>query len=287
MTSPTQQQATQVRVRNSVDQFYPAIQQPVGDAPGRIWAVGAVHGEIYKLEMLHDALAAKLQDGDKIVYLGNLMGYGYDIVEVLNELLRFRCWFMARPPHVHNDDFVVLRGAQEEMFQKLLQIQFAADPQELLEWMLQHGLETTLLGYGTDAAEAFKAAREGTLGLTYWTTDIRRRMKDQPGHETLITKLKRAATTDNNALLFVSSGIDVTKPLVGQTDALWWASKSFDSIDEPYRDYGKIVRGYDPQQRGFVDTDHTYSIDGGSGRGGVLISACLSFEGELLEILTV
>ena len=287
MTSPPQQQATQVRLRNSVEQFYPVIQRPVGGPSGRIWAVGAVHGEIYKLEMLHDALAAKLQPGDRIVYLGNLMGHGYDTVEVLNEILRFRCWFLARPPFVHVDDFIVLRGQQEEMFQKLLQIQFAAEPQELLAWMLEHGLETTLLGYGTDAAAAFKAAREGTLGLTYWTTDIRKRLKEQAGHETLITKLKRAAYADTKSLLFVSAGLDDTKPLVGQTDALWWAPRAFEAISGPYREFGRVVRGYDPEHRGFVETEYTYSLDGGAGRGGVLIAACLGFEGDLLEILTV
>ena len=287
MTTPPQQLATQVRTRNSVEQFYPVIQEPVGDTPGRVWAVGAVHGEIYKLEMLHDALAVKLQPGDRMVYLGNLMGYGYDTVEVLSEVLRFRCWFMARPPLVHPDDFVVLRGRQEEMFQKLLQLQFAADPQELLQWMLKEGVETTLLGYGTDAAEAFKAAREGTLGLTYWTTDIRRRLKEQDGHETLITKLKRAATTSSESLLFVSAGLDETKPLIGQTDALWWAARSFDGITDAYRGFSRVVRGYDPEHRGLVETETTLSIDGGAGRGGILIAACLGFDGELQEILTI
>ena len=72
-----------------------------------------------------------------------------------------------------------------------------------------------------------------------------------------------------------------------ETDALWWAANSFSQIDAPYRDFGRIVRGYDPEQRGFVETEITYSLDGGAGRGGVLIAACLSFDGELLDILTV
>ena len=287
MAAPSHSTTTQVRSRGNVDQFYPVLRKPPPGGTGRLWAVGAVHGEIYKLEMLHDAIAGRLKTGDSMVYLGNYMGFGNDVTEVLTEILRFRCWFLARPPFVHEDDFVMLRGAQEEMFQKLLQIQFAAHPQDLLDWMLHRGLESTLLAYGTDAAEGYKAAREGTLGLTYWTTDIRRHLKAHPGHEILITKLKRAAYTEEGSALFVAAGLDNTKPLQGQADALWWAARSFDTITEPYRGFGKIVRGYDPEGRGLVETDHTISIDGGAGRGGTLIAVCLTRDGAMEDIVTV
>jgi serine/threonine protein phosphatase 1 len=287
MAAPSHSTTTQVRSRGNVDQFYPVLRKPVAGKDGRIWAVGAIHGEIYKLEMLHDAIATRLKPGDCMVYLGNYMGYGYDVTEVLTEILRFRCWFMARPPFVHEDDFVMLRGAQEEMFQKLLQIQFAAHPQDLLDWMLHRGLEATLLAYGTDAAEGYKAAKEGTLGLTYWTTDIRRRLKAHAGQETLVTKLKRAAFTEEETVLFVAAGLDNTKPLQGQADALWWAPRSFEAIDEPYRGFRKVVRGYDPDHRGLVETDYTVSLDAGAGRGGTLMAACLTRNGALEDIVTV
>lgn len=287
MSAPSHSTTTQVRSRSNVDQFYPVLRRSVIETGGRVWAIGAIHGEIYKLEMLHDAIAARLRHGDCMVYLGNYMGFGYDVTEVLTEILRFRCWFLARAPYVHEDDFVMLRGAQEEMFQKLLQIQFAAHPQDLLDWMLHRGLESTLLAYGTDAAEGYKAAKEGTLGLTYWTTDIRRHLKSHPGHETLITKLKRAAYTEEESLLFVAAGLDDTKPLQGQADALWWAARSFDGIEKSYRGFSKIVRGYDPDRRGLVETDCTISIDGGAGRGGTLNAVCLTRSGVLDDILTV
>ncbi len=287
MAAPSHSTTTQVRSRSNVDQFYPILKRAVSDTGGRVWAIGAIHGEIYKLEMLHDAIAARLQPGDSVVYLGNYMGYGNDVTEVLTEMLRFRCWFLARPPFVHEDDFVMLRGAQEEMFQKLLQIQFAAHPQDLLDWMLKRGLESTLLAYGTDAAEGYKAAREGTLGLTYWTTDIRRQLKAHPGHEILITKLKRAAYTEEGSLLFVAAGLDSAKPLQGQADALWWAARSFEAIDEPYRGFAKVVRGYDPDHRGLMETEFTISIDGGAGRGGTMVAVCLNREGALDDIVTV
>lgn len=202
-------------------------------------------------------------------------------------MLRFRCWFLALPPLMHPDDLVFLRGAQEEMFQRLLQVQFAPRPREVLEWMMQRGLESTLLSYGSDAATAFKAADEGTMALTYWTSDLRERVRSQPGHDIFFSRLKRAAYIDTGAVLFVSAGVDVSRPLTAQSDAFWWAERSFAEIEEPYQGFQRIVRGRDPDAAGFRQTDFTISIDGGSGRGGTLIGVCLSPEGTVLETIEV
>ena len=37
-------------------------------------------------------------------------------------------------------DIVYLRGQQEEMWHRMLQIQFAPNPKEVLPWMLQQGV---------------------------------------------------------------------------------------------------------------------------------------------------
>ena len=43
--------------------------------------------------------------------------------------------------------FAYLRGSQEEMWHKVLQLQFAADPRGVLAWMLEQGLGTTLVNH--------------------------------------------------------------------------------------------------------------------------------------------
>src|SRR3546814_18686442 len=58
-------------------------------------------------------------------------------------LLRFRSLFLARPD-AFACDVVHLRGSQEEMWQKLLQLQFATDPRAVLQWMLDQGLAASL-----------------------------------------------------------------------------------------------------------------------------------------------
>jgi len=251
----------------------------------RVWAIGAIHGDLEKLEAVHDALAGELEDGDRIVYLGNSVGCGPDSVGVVDELLRFRCWFLGRPPFVHPDDLIYLRGAQEEMFQRLLQIQFAKDADTVFNWMLERGLAATLQSYGADIDDAKNRCKEGTLALTYWTSSVRERLRENPGHTTFYSQLKQAAYRDDGAVLFVSAGLDVDKPVTAQSDAFWWAGRSFESIDQPYRGFRRVVRGVDPEPRGLVRTPYTLSIDGGCGRGGNLLAVCLSEDGKVLETI--
>lgn len=253
----------------------------------RVWAIGAIHGDLAKLEAVHDSLAGQLKDRDCIVYLGNAVGYGPESVGVVDELLRFRCWFLGRPPFVHPEDLVYLRGAQEEMLQRLLQIQFAKEPDAVLDWMLERGLSETLKSYGADIEDLRNRSKEGTLALTYWTSSLRERLREHPGHDIYYASLKQAAYRDDGAALFVSAGLDVEKPVTAQSDAFWWAGRSFEAIDEPYRGFRRIVRGVDSEPRGLVRTPHTLSIDGGAGRGGNLLAVCLSAAGKILESIEV
>jgi serine/threonine protein phosphatase 1 len=256
-------------------------------AAERIWAVGAIHGEAERLIALHDRIAEELQDGDRIVYLGNYFGYGPDAPGVLEELLRFRCWFLSFAPFRHPDDLVYLRGAQEEMWWKLLQVQFAPDPPAVLDWMAARGMAAPLAALDFDLAEGRRKAEEGTLALTYWTNRLREAARTLPGHEALLRALKRAAYTENGALLFVHTGLDTEKPLARQSDAFWWAARSFQDIDRPYRGFRRIVRGFDPHAAGIVEGEYTLSLDAGAGRGGTLAAALLSAEGETLDSVRV
>ncbi len=249
----------------------------------RIWAVGAVHGEAAQLAQLHDALAGRIRIGDCIVYLGDLIGFGPKIAESVDELLRFRSAFLSRPPFVHQDDFVCLRGQQEEIWQKLLQIQFAVNPLEVIDWALAHGADATVRAYGGDALSARSAARGGALALTRWAGEMRERMRLCPGHIALLNSLRRSARTDCGTLLFVNAGIDPRKSFGGQTDGFWWESRGFDSIDAPYEGFRAVVRGLDPVRRGFAVNNWTVTVDGGCGFGGTLIALCLAPTGEILD----
>lgn len=250
----------------------------------RIWAVASVHGEARRLERLQGALASRLKPGDRIVYLGNVIGRGPEIAETLATLMRFRAAVLAGQ-RSFTCDLVYLRGAQEEMWQKLLQIQFATDPAGALEWMLDQGIGSTLEAYGSSADDARRHALGGAVGLTRWTKSLREAMQGEPGHNEFFAALRRAAFTEDGALLFVNAGLDPSRPLEAQSDSFWWGSAAFARIAAPYGSYRLIVRGFDPDHPGLQVSDHTVTLDGGCGFGGPLLAACVTPAGEIVGTL--
>ena len=195
-------------------------------AARRIWAVGAIHAEASRLAALHSALEARFARGDRLVYLGNYLGRGEAAVETLDELLLFRRALVARFG-LFPDDIVYLRGRQEEMWQKAMQLQMAQNPVEVLDWMLDQGLAGAVRAYGGNVEDARARCHEGALALAQWSADMRARMRRHPGHERLMTAVRRAAFTAERRVLFVHSGIDPDRPLDAQHDAFWWGGGQF------------------------------------------------------------
>jgi serine/threonine protein phosphatase 1 len=248
----------------------------------RVWAVGAIHGDAHRLVALHARLAPRLNAGDRLVYLGNYLGYGPAAAATLDALILFRRLFLARR-NAFIGDIAFLRGSQEEMWQKLLELQFAPNPREVLPWMLDHGMEATLVSYGVDARQGLAAARDGVLSLTRWTAGLRAAIEARSGHRQLLTALKRAAFTDDAALLFVHAGVDPAKPLDLQGDIFWWCDRDILQLAAPFAGYKRVVRGIDREHRGIVEGRHAVSIDGGSGFGGALMAACFAPDGSIVD----
>ncbi len=250
----------------------------------RIWAIAAVHGESGRLRSLHSVLAKAFEDGDRVVYLGNYLGVGADITGTVDELLAFRRALIARP-RIFASDVVYLRGSLEEMWQKLLQLQFAPNPREVFDWMINHGLGATLRAYGGDENAGAATAREGALGITRWTQSLRAAMQAQPGHYTLMSALKRAALTDDGKLLFVHAGIDPSRPFSAQSDSFWWNLGGFSHLAQPYAGFRRVIRGYDRRHGGLIEAAHTTSIDAGCGFGGSLLAVCFDPDGAILATI--
>ena len=248
----------------------------------RVWAVAAVHGETQRLAALHRALAPRLAEGDRLVYLGNLLGRGGEIVEAVDEALRFRAFFLGRPL-AFVGDVAFLRGAQEEMWQKLLELQFAPNPREVLAFMLDQGVGATIEAYDGNPRQGEAACREGALAITRWTSSLRQRLSRIPGHSLFMANLRRAAYTDDGALLFVHAGLDATKPIDLQGDAFWWGGGPFLELAQPYASYRRVVRGFDRRHPGLAESPHAVSLDGGCGFGGALLAVCFGSDGTILD----
>ena len=247
----------------------------------RVWAIGSVHGEVRRLARIHDLIGERFYRGDRLVYLGNYLGHGADVGATLDELLDFRRRVLGRP-HGFACDVVYLRGAQEEMWQKLLQLQFAPNPGEILAWMVRAGVEATVRAYGGDMRQGFAATRDGPRTITRWTSALRSAMNAAEGHATLFAALRHAALSDSG-LLFVHAGIDPRRALAAQGDAFWWSAFDILQLTAPFGNFGRIIRGFDRDRRGVVEAQFAISIDGGAGRGGPLQAVCLSADGQIVD----
>lgn len=257
-------------------------------SPKRIWAVPAIHGESRTLISLHDKILDQFKRGDKLVYLGNYIGHGEDAAGTVSELLAFRRLVLSIQG-VYPADLIYLRGSQEEMLQKLLQLQFAPNPTDVLLWTLGQGMTSTLNSYGLCQHDAIEACSKGTMGITKWTALLRQAIKDRPGHDTFFAQLTRAAYTDERSsspLLFVHAGLDYDCRLEDQGDTLWWGAHKFQEIKHNYAPFKKVIRGYDPQHKGLDLNCVKATLDEGCGFGGQLICAAFTAYKNQPEILS-
>lgn len=249
----------------------------------RIWAIGAIRGNADKLVEMHRQLVGKFQPGDRLVYLGGFLGTGPENLRTIEEMLSFRRLVIAQPG-MFAADVVFLRGQMEEMWHKLLQLQFAPNPKEILPWMLERGMDAVIAAYGGDIERGLAAARDGALTITRWTSTLRQAMQSHQGHWALLSHLHHAAHTEDNKLLFVHAGIDPKRDLQSQGDIFWWGCDGFERLaEEPFQTYAKVVRGHHTQD--MQNFPYGLSIDGGCGLGGNLIALCLDAAGEISDHL--
>ena len=203
------------------------------------------------------------------------------LVAVQDQMIAFRREIIARPG-VFACDVAFLRGAQEEMWRKLLQLQFATSPGEVLDWMLGQGLGATLAAYKQDAREAKIACREGALALAKWTVQVRNAVHARPGHDELFVALRRAAHTAGGELLFVAAGIDPNRPLNQQGDVFWWGSGYYAGL-APYEGFRRVVRGFSRSKDAVDVESYGATIDGGAGFGGTLNAVCFDYDGKAVD----
>ena len=250
----------------------------------RVWAIAAINGAAQRLIRLHDTISDRFQEGDRVVYLGNYVGHGDAVLATIDELLDFRRRVLGRQ-RGFACDVAFLRGAQEEMWQKLLQLQFAPNPGDVLQWMVSAGMEATVRAYGGDLRQGFAATRDGPRMITRWTGALRNVMNATPGHTTLFSALRHAAFAEELGLLFVHAGIDSSRPLAAQGDAFWWGREDILELKSSFEGFRRVVRGIDREQRSFIERDFAVSLNGGIGRLGRLTAACFGAGGKVIELI--
>lgn len=250
----------------------------------RIWAVASIHGELKCLSAIHKKIADDYQIGDRIIYLGNVVGIGSEIKATLNELLLFRRALIASPGATC-DDIIYLRGAQEEIWSKLLKLQFAPNPARVLEWAIEKGAGATISAYGANLEKGLNLASKGTVALSRWTAELRKAIDSVDGHGEYMSALKHAAYTEDNALLFVNAGINPQLTLEKQGDAFWWEHSTFNNNQENHTGFSTLVRGYDFNHGGLSIGKHTITLDDNCGFNGTLAAALFNTDREPIKII--
>ncbi len=209
----------------------------------KIWAIGSLHSNIEDFQSIKNYILSNFKNGDKLIFLGNIIGFRGKSREMISEVLNLRFILMAKF-NLNHEDIVFLRGAQEEMFSKLLQLQIAPNPSEIIEWIFSHGVNQTILSYGFEPDEFKKTSSQGTIQINKLTSKLNNKISIIPGHKEFFSNLKHAAYSDTKEILFVNRGVDISRPLSAQNDCFWWGYQNFSLITKQYNTFKRIVRGY-------------------------------------------
>ena len=211
----------------------------------KIWAIGSIHSHLDSFNKLKKHIIKNFSTEDKIVFLGNVIGVGEQSKETLSSIIDLRRKLMS-VFYLKPNDVIFLRGAQEEMFLKLLQLHIAPNPKEIVKWMLEHGVDKTVVSYGLDAVELLDISEQGTLSINRWTSNFNKIISNSKGHKQYFSSLHHAAFSHSRKILFVNRGVDTSRPLSAQNDCFWWGYHNFSKTSKPYTSFNKIVRGYAP-----------------------------------------
>jgi len=213
----------------------------------KIWAIGSIHSRLDSFNSIKKYLLENFQKDDYLVFLGNIIGLGEKSKETLSSVIDLRNQLMAKF-FIMPEKIIFLRGAQEEMFLKLLQLQTAPNPNDIISWMFSHGVDATIKSYGFYIDDVLNISSQGTIAISKFTSKLNKILLSQPGHKQYFTHLKHAAYSQSRKILFLNRGVDVSRPLSAQNDCFWWGYHNFSDLQKPYNTFSRIVRGYKSSQ---------------------------------------
>ena len=168
----------------------------------RIWAIGSIHSNLNAFNSIKDFIFKNFKQNDKLVFLGNVIGLGDKSKETLSSIIDLRFNLMSKFK-LKPEEIVFLRGAQEEMINKILQLHIAPNPIEIIDWMFDHGVDKTLNSYGYNKDEIANIASSGTVSISKWTSKFNQTIIDNPGHKEYFLNLKHAAYSSSKKILLL------------------------------------------------------------------------------------
>mgnify|MGYP005831005155 CR=1 FL=1 len=180
---------------------------------GKIYAIGDVHGMLFKLERLLDRIPFR-RDRDCLVFLGDYVDRGPDSRGVIDRVLQLMS---------HGARVVCLRGNHELMMENYLQDQ---------------DVEFFLVNGGAATVHSYSVGNEGG------------RCMIPEAHKNFLHGLKKFYETDD--YLFVHAGFRPGIAVFDQSDDdVYWIRSEF--IGSDYDFGKKVIFGHTPFMKPFVD----------------------------------
>ena len=62
----------------------------------KIWAIGSIHSSLESFQSIKKYILSNFDFGDKLVFLGNIIGFGSKSKEIISEVLDLRFHLMAK-----------------------------------------------------------------------------------------------------------------------------------------------------------------------------------------------
>ena len=252
----------------------------------RIWAIGSIHSDLDSFMSIKKYILSNFVKGDKLIFLGNVIGFRDTSKEIITEVVKLRFNLLANF-NLKHEDVVFLRGAQEEMLSKLLQLQIAPNPIEILDWIFSHGVDKIVYSYNFDPGEFKKVATQGTIQINKLTSKLNYQISITPGHKEYFSNLKHAAYSETKEVLFVNRGVDLSRPLSAQNDCFWWGYQNFALISKQYSTFKRIVRGYQSNQLNDLENSKNKilcSLYRQPLKNQKILAGIFSEKGEILEL---
>lgn len=218
----------------------------------KIWAIGSIHSRLQSFNNLKNFLLKNFKENDYLIFLGNSIGVGNQSKETLTSIIELRNQLMGKFL-INPERIIFLRGAQEEMFLKLLQLHTAPNPSDIIHWMFDHGVDKTIRSYGFDLDEILEISTQGTISISKWTSKLNQVILEKSGHKEYFTHLKHAAFSKTKEILFLNRGVDISRPLSAQSDCFWWGYQNFSKINKPYGTFKRIIRGYQSSEKNVLE----------------------------------
>ena len=225
----------------------------------KIWAIGSIHSKLNTFVGIKSFVLKNFKPNDTLVFLGNIIGVNKESRKTLDSVIDLRNQLMAKF-YLKSNKIIFLRGAQEEMFLKLLQLQTSPNPHDILKWMFEHGVDSTIESYGFSSKELINIATQGTLSISKLTSKINTVISMENGHKEYFAHLKHAAFSESKKILFLNRGVDITRPLSAQNDCFWWGYQNFSNLSNNYGSFSRIVRGYQSSSLNYLKDSKNHIV---------------------------